>query len=296
MKGEYPVGEDITDQVREALQNILAQGSGRVGVAAQDLRTGREITWRADESFPTASMIKMAVLVELERQVLAGEQSWEASLRLTPEVKVGGSSLLRRMSDGLLLPVYDLAYLMMTVSDNTATNMLIDLVGLDRVNRTMTDHGLSAIRLNNKIDFSRLWTDPNDFGVGAPRAFCRLMADILEARILTPEACRHMLKFMDGVGAGERLARYLPYNPYAAQQRERGASPQETGPILHFAGKTGGLTGVRTHTAALWSEEVPLRLAFSVMIADSTDRTWSVDMDALLTIARIGKLVYDTFT
>lgn len=289
------MSEDITHLIREPLRDILGRCSGRVGLAAQDLRTGRAVAWRADESFPTASMIKMAVLVELERQVLAGEQSWEAPLRLTPEVKVGGSSLLRRMSDGLLLPVSDLAYLMMAVSDNTATNMLIDLLGLDRVNQTMASHGLSEIRLNNKIDFSRLWRDPSDLGVGTPRAFCRLMADILEARILTPEACRHTLKLMDGVGAGERLARYLPYNPYAAQQRERGASPQESGPILHFAGKTGSLTGVRTHTAALWSEEVPLRLVFSVMVADSTDRSWSVDMDALLTIARIGKLAYDTF-
>lgn len=289
-----PVGEDITGLVREPLQDILARCSGRVGLAAQDLCTGRTIAWRADESFPTASMIKMAVLVELERQALAGEQSWEAPLRLTPEVKVGGSSLLRRMSDGLLLPLYDLAYLMMAVSDNTATNMLIDLVGLDRVNRTMVDHGLGEIRLNNKIDFSRLWKDPNDLGVGTPRAFCRLMADLLEGRILPPDACRHALRLMDGVGAAERLARYLPYNPYAAQQRERGVSPQETGPIIHFAGKTGSLTGVRAHTAALWSEETPLRLVVSVMVADSTDRTWSVDMDGLLTIARIGKLVYDT--
>jgi hypothetical protein len=55
---------------------------------------------------------------------------------------------------------------------------------------------------------------------------------------------------MEGVGAGERLGRYLEYNPYAAEQRERGCTPEETGPIVHFAGKTGSLTGVRTHAAA----------------------------------------------
>ena len=119
---------------------------------------------------------------------------------------------------------------MMTVSDNTATNVLIDLVGLDAVNATMTREGFPAVRLNHKIDFEHLWHDAAHLGVGSPRAFAELMAAILQQRLPTPAGCEDMLRLMDGVGAGERLARYIPYNPYAAQMREQGATAAETGP------------------------------------------------------------------
>jgi beta-lactamase class A len=282
-------------EIEARLDEIDRACSGRVGVFARDLRTGRTLGRRSDESFPTASLIKVAILVEVERQVLAGALSMGQELALRDEDRVGGSSLLRHMTSGSRLPLRDWALLMMQVSDNTATNVLIDLVGRERVNATMERQGFPAIRLNNKIDFERLWHNPDDLGVGTPRAFAELMAAILDHRLLSPEACRDMLRLMDGVGAGERLARYLPYNPYAQQQRDRGLTPSETGPLVRFAGKTGSLTGVRTHAGVLWSDEVPLRLALCCMVAGSTDRTWSVDADGLLAIGKAGKVAYDAF-
>jgi beta-lactamase class A len=238
----------------------------------------------------------VAIMVELERQVLEGTLTMAQELPLRDEDRVGGSSLLRHMSTGIRLPVRDWAFLMMQVSDNTATNVLIGLTGRERINATMEREGFGAIRLHHKIDFDHLWYDPTHLGVATPRATAELLAAILDRRLLTPEACADMLRLMAGVGAGERLARYLPYNPYAKQQRERGLSPAETGPIVHFAGKTGSLTGVRTHAAVLWSDEVPLRLAMCGMVAGSTDKTWSVDADGLLAIARAGRLAFDAFT
>jgi beta-lactamase class A len=280
-------------EVAARLRGIVAACSGRCGFYARDLGSGRTVAHAADEVFPTASLIKVAILVELERQVLAGDLTMSQELELRDADRVGGSSLLRHMSAGIRLPVRDWAFLMMTVSDNTATNVLIDLVGLDAVNATMTREGFPAVRLNHKIDFEHLWQDAGHLGVGSPRAFAELMAAILEQRLLTPAACEDMLRLMDGVGAGERLARYIPYNPYAAQMREQGATAAESGPLLRFAGKTGSLTGVRTHAGVLWSEEVPVRLALCGMAADSTDRTWTVDADGSIALARFGRLAYD---
>jgi beta-lactamase class A len=225
--------------------------------------------------------------------VLAGDLRMTRELELRDADRVGGSSLLRHVTAGVRLPLRDWAFLMMTVSDNTATNVLIDLVGLDAVNATMAREGFPAVRLNHKIDFDHLWRDPDHLGVGSPRAFAELMAAILEQRLLTPAACEDMLRLMDGVGAGERLARYIPYNPYAAQMRERGVPPEESGPLLRFSGKTGSLTGVRTHAGVLWSDEVPVRLAMCGMTAGSTDPTWTPDADGTIALARFGRLAYD---
>jgi beta-lactamase class A len=280
-------------EVDARLDEIARGCSGDWGFFAQDLRSGRTVERAPDSTFPTASLIKVAILVELERRVLAGDLSMDQIVELRDSDRVGGSSLLRHFSTGIRLALRDWAFLMMQVSDNTATNVLIDLAGLEAINDTMRREGFPAIRLNHKIDFEHLWADPSHLGVGTPRAFAGLLAAILEERLLSPAACQDMLRLMDGVGAGERLARYLPYNPYAAQMRERGRSSEETGPLLRFAGKTGSLTGVRTHAGVLWSDEVPLRLAMCGMVGGSTDRTWTVDADGMLTLARLGRLAYD---
>ena len=285
----------MSQPTERRLDEIAAACTGDFGFYARDLRTGRTIARRADTPFPTASLIKAAVMVELERQVGEGGLDMGQELELRAQDKVGGSSLLRGMSAGIRLPLRDWAFLMMQVSDNTATNVLIDLVGLERVNATMRAEGFPSIRLNHKIDFSALWTDPRHLGEGSPRDFAELMAAVLERRLtcVSAEACDDMLRLMDGVGAGERLARYLDYNPFAAQQRERGFTPEQTGPVVRFAGKTGSLTGVRSHAAVLWSDETPLRLAMCGMVADSTDQRWSVDADALVAIGQAGRLAFD---
>ena len=286
----------MAQHTEHRLDEIEAACSGVFGFYARDLRTGRTIARRADESFPTASLIKTAIMVELERQVGNGTLAMGQELELRAEDKVAGSSLLRGMSAGIRLPLRDWAFLMMQVSDNTATNVLIDLVGLERVNATMRAEGFPSIRLNHKIDFSALWTDARHLGEGSPRDFAELMAAVLERRLtcVSAEACDDMLRLMDGVGAGERLARYLDYNPFATQQRERGFTPEQTGPVVRFAGKTGSLTGVRSHAAVLWSDETPLRLAMCGMVTDSTDKRWSVDAEALVAIGQAGRLAYDT--
>lgn len=295
--GAVPAALSDAD-AHKRLDAIAEKCSGDFGFYARDLRTGRTLARRADESFPTASLIKVGILVELERQVVEGALTMSQSLELRDEDRVGGSSLLRHMSAGIQLPIRDWAFLMMQVSDNTATNVLIELVGIERVNATMDREGFPSIRLNHKIDFASLWKDSRHLGEGSPHDFAEVMAAILEKRLrsVTPEACEDMLRLMDGVGAGERLARYLDYNPYATQQRERGLTPEETGPIVRFAGKTGSLTGVRTHAAVLWSDETPLRLAMCGMVSGSSDKRWSVDADALVAIGKAGRVAYDALS
>src|SRR6185437_10824935 len=96
-----------------------------------------------------------------------------------------------------------------------------------------------------------------------------------------------MLRMMAGVGA-DRAGRYLPINPYAAEMASHGLS---TGPAVGFAGKTGGLVGVRGQVAAIWGDGLAFVLA--VMTTGSSDWSWGVDAEGSLFAARLGKLVYD---
>ncbi|MGH2460412.1 MAG: serine hydrolase [Chloroflexota bacterium] len=268
-------------------RSLIDEFSGQAGFFVLDLKTDETFGINARQAFPTASMIKLAILVELFHQLAEGRLDLTEPREVRLADHVGGSGLLRHLSPGIRLPIRDLAYLMISVSDNTATNLCIDLVGIDAVNRRMAALGCAELVLRNRIDFGHAWTEPDHLAVGTPEAFVRLLALVWRKEILTPDACEEMLRMLAGVGA-DRAGRYLPINPYAAEMASHGLND---GPTVRFAGKTGGLVGIRGQVAAVWGDAVAFVLA--VMATGSTDWSWGVDAEGSLLAARLGKLVYD---
>ena len=116
------------------LEAVVAGFRGRMGVAAIDLRSGRTIAINADERFPTASTIKTAVMIEAWQQAADGRLSMDTLIPLKKSDRVGGAGVLQGMHEGLELTVGDLVHLMIVLSDNTATNLLIERLGTARVN------------------------------------------------------------------------------------------------------------------------------------------------------------------
>ena len=127
-----------------AIAALAAELGGTVGVAARNLASGAEVHVAADELFPMASCFKVPVMVEVMRQVDAGALRLDDRLTLTEADKSPGSTLIH-CHEGLRPSVRDLLYLMITLSDNTATDMLWRLVGLGSVNDTMRSLGLETI-------------------------------------------------------------------------------------------------------------------------------------------------------
>jgi beta-lactamase class A len=134
----------IEKGVRERIAAVAAQLGGAVGVAARNLASGAETLVAADDLFPLASCFKVPVMVEVMRQVDAGLLRLDDKLTLTEADKSPGSTLIH-CHEGLRPTIRDLLYLMITLSDNTATDMLWRKVGLDAVNETMCALGLESI-------------------------------------------------------------------------------------------------------------------------------------------------------
>ena len=127
------------------LEKAVAAFKGQMGVAAIDVRTGETIAVNADIRFPTASTIKTAVMVEAWHQVAgpAAVDGHHAHRSKKPR-KVGGSGVLRGLHAGLPLTIADLIHLMIVLSDNTATNMLIGRLGTAHVNERLDAYGLTG--------------------------------------------------------------------------------------------------------------------------------------------------------
>lgn len=224
--------------LQEQLQELAAAFPGTVGIAAQNLTTNEAVALNDAESFPTASMIKIMVLFELVRQCARGQaQLWER-MTLRQADKTRGSGLLLDMDEGLNLTLRDLAVMMMSISDNTATNMLVDRLGKHAINEACREAGMYHTELRNKIDFDLIDQSHDNLAVTTPRDFRVFLAALRRGELLPAPYVEQMLGIM-------RIQKYmswtfrrlLPYDPYAF---EFGGS-QET----WIASKTGGLSGVR---------------------------------------------------
>jgi beta-lactamase class A len=269
-------------EILRRLNEMCEHYSGRLGIAARHLGTEEELAVNADESFPTASSIKIAVLIELYRQVQAGELSLSERLRYTTRDRTLGSGLLGDLDDGLEPTLRDLAVLMMAISDNTATNMLIERVGKEKINAMLRSAGAGGIELRNPIDFELIRQSNDNLAVGTPSAFVRLLTALWEGRILEPKHRDAALAVMRIQKYIEPIRRYLPFNPYAAEFGE----PQ----TLWIASKTGGLSGVRCESGLIGDGETVY--ALSVMGKECADRTAGSDNEATLAIATASELVF----
>ncbi len=191
-------GKQIAEAVKQ-IGALVKAFQGQMGVAAIDLGTGETIAVNADARFPTASTIKTAVMIEAWQQAADGRLSMDTPITLRETDKVGGAGVLRGMHDGLVLTVADLVHLMIVLSDNTATNLLIGRLGTARVNERLEAYGLKETKLfrptfrDGRADV--LPELEREFGLGmtTPREMARLMAVIAEGKAVNRGASDAML-------------------------------------------------------------------------------------------------------
>ena len=131
--------------------SALAGFKGGVWIYAKNLDTGKDYSFRGDEPVRTASTIKLPIMAEVFRQISIGKIKWDDELVLTKEKKKGGSGILFEFSDNTKLDLRTAVNLMIVVSDNTATNLVLDKVSPDSVNEFMNALGLKATLSLRKV-------------------------------------------------------------------------------------------------------------------------------------------------
>jgi beta-lactamase class A len=263
-----------TARLHRTLDSLAAAHRGVVGYALHNLDTGERLARRGDEKFPTASLIKVAILVTVYDLVEKGLMSPDDPLTMARIDKVPGSGVLQFMHDGLELTVRDAAWLMSTISDNTATNLLLDKIGIRRVWEKMDSLGLTQTRVHAKVFRARLTSVAPDssekygLGVTTPREMTRLFTLMAEGKVVSARGDSTML---DILGHNE---------DYQMMQR-------------HISGvraprKTGATDQVRTECALFYLQS---RVAACVLTKDNQDRRWLIDNEGQLTLAKMGQAI-----
>jgi beta-lactamase class A len=231
------------DTATDALRRLAVAFRGTLAVAAREESTGASIDLNATLEMPTASVIKLAVLVTVFERVRDGALSLEDRLPIRDEERVGGSGVIKELSAGTELTIRDLATYMVVVSDNMATNLLIDAVGgVETVNRFVNEGlGLRAITLRRKLMFS---AGRGPLALAAPRDLVALVSGLHGGRVVSPEASAVMLGMLE-------RQQYLDQVP---RLFHRGELVDESGSEgrIRVACKTGMISGVRADAGIVW--------------------------------------------
>ncbi|HEU0116221.1 MAG TPA: serine hydrolase [Thermomicrobiales bacterium] len=265
-----------------ALGRVQAWFSGKIGLAATNLATGEWVEIDADRLYPTASVIKLAVLVEVFRQAAAGHIRLDDRIAMTAADRVAGSGVLKELAPGLAPTVRDLATAMIVLSDNTATNMLIDLLGgVEPINATTRDRlGLPKIVLHRRIDFGEIGPDARRFGESSPRDMARLAAAMARGEVVDAAASAAMLDILRRQQYLNQVPRYLAFNPHADALGE----PQ----TVWVGCKTGMTTGVRADAGVIHLPD-GVEIAYCAMTEESADRAMTEEAEGEIANGLIGR-------
>ncbi len=262
-----------TGQLGAELERIAEEHAGTVGISIRNLDTGEALSIRGHETFPSASLIKVAVLVTLLHEVEEGRIGLDERTTMIARDRVGGSGILKHMHSGITLTLEDAAWLMITLSDNTATNLILDKLDVRPVWTKMEALGLPHSKIHSKT-FRRETSIAMDssvvygLGVTTPDETVELFALLHEGRAVSPALDSLAIRILLANQDGTMLTRWLP-------------------PGTQVAHKSGTVDRARNDCGIMYTPAAPI--AICVMTRDNEETTYAVDNPAYLMVARVAQ-------
>lgn len=278
-----------------SLQSMIAGFQGHVSFYAHDLATGRTVAIDADQPVPTASVIKLGILLEALDQIREGRVHFNDRLAVSREDQVPGSGVLLFFDTPTSITFKDALTLMIALSDNTAANLSMDHIGIKNVDDRLVALGLKNTWLYKEISQPAdgpMPADQKEFGLGKTTA--REMAGLME-RFATcnlgsvpaapasttgipadPALCAAALHMLEVQFYRDGIPRYL----------EGADAPKG---ITAIANKTGALNHVRNDVGAVFTKKGTIIL--SEFTRDNADTSWTADNHAEILMAKLAHAV-----
>ncbi len=272
------------DTMDREVRAAIAAFQGTVRLYARNLDTGDQYGIGENEKVRTASTIKLPIMAAVFRAVAAGRANWDETLTLREDDKVSGSGVLREFSNGLKLPLRDVVRMMIVVSDNTATNMVIERITADAVNAEMDRYGLTATRCMRKVlgdgnalkepsGFSAAGKLPENrrYGLGSttPKEMVTLLEKLDRGEVVSQAASREMIAILKRQQYKDGIGRHLDDE--------------------WVASKSGALDALRSDVALVYGPKG--RVAIAVTVDDMPRIDYSPDNPGNILISNLAKMV-----
>ncbi len=276
------------------LQALIQAHHGHVTLYAHDLNSGRTVAVNADTPVPTASVIKLTVLFEALKQIQEGKTHFDDKLTLTKENQVEGSGVLMFFDVPQTLTLKDVLTMMVIVSDNTATNVAIDHLGLKNIDARIQWLGLKDTFLYKKVSLPPIGPMPADqkqFGLGKTTA--REMASLMErfstCNLNAPGSTAKPTAEDEKLCAA---AMHMLRNQFYRNSIPRYLETLDTTEgESKIANKTGALDEVRNDVGVISAKNGPV--VISEFTYGNQDKSWTPDNDAEVLLAKLAKVIRD---
>jgi len=264
------------------LEKIVAAHNGIMGVSLKNLKTGEEICINGDELFPTASTIKLAVMVAAFDALVKGTAPFKGyydTKVYDAATSTGGSGFIRNFKDGTKVELKELMHMMITASDNIGTNMIVEWLGsLRPVNQWLKDHGFEHTRMASTVG-GRIIDDPEmrktwGLGLTTPNEMRRLMEMILSGEAGTTSTTDEMLRLLGHQYFDDGVAAAVP-------------------PTVWVGSKSGSLSRSRSDVAIVAAPTGTYIL--TVFTKDNVDSSWGRKNEAEANIRKISKAIWKQY-
>jgi beta-lactamase class A len=248
-----------------AVEPIIREAEGSGGSVGVTLvaPNGDTYTHNGDRRYGAASTVKIPLMIEIYRQIDRGERSLDDRYVLVHEERAVGSGVMLELHAGMEFTLNDLIYLMISISDNTATNILIDYAGMEAVNATMRSLGMERSTLGRKMkgrpaqgDEQENWATSNDYA--------KVVQALLDDRAASADSCARMVAMLEKQQNKRRISRYLP-------ESEEIRWGTKTGSVRGVTNDAGFITtGTGTLIVSVFCENLPDQHVGEKVIGDIT--------------------------
>tara|TARA_Y100001960_G_scaffold46902_3_gene47359 strand:+ start:7072 stop:7977 length:906 start_codon:yes stop_codon:yes gene_type:complete len=283
------------------IESLVSQINGQIGIAALNFENDKSIYLNENSTFFMASVFKIPLLITLYKHVDLGKIDMQQRVTLSSDLKTGGSGVLRELNPGIEPTLYDLAMLMIIISDNTATDILYNMIGKDNINSFMKENNLlktvtpmscdnllsslAGIEPPKKADYQDLARiidgnyippvdcsalDENKSNVSTPFEMVELLKMLTVGNILSKSSTNEVLSILKSQKLKSIIPHYIPKD-------------------IQIAHKTGGVYSVRCDVGTVWGPKGAYAVA--IMGKDITDEP---DIDNKL--AKISLSIFEYMT
>lgn len=266
--------------LEERIEAELKSYDGTMGLYIDDLK-GNVITRFPDEKFETASTIKVYILAALFDAIGQGKASLKDMLTCEERFWIDGSGILGSLEVGTTLSVKNVATLMIIVSDNIATNMLIDYLGIDNINACIQKLGCKDTVLHNVLDFAKY----HQLGTTTPRDYASMFVRIQNRTLVSPEASEQMWQILSQQHYNSMIVKSLPQFYVDSDNYDE--------QLFWFASKSGSMNACRNDGGIITT---PYGSYVIVMLnKDFSDKQYYPDHPATVFGSRVSRLIFDQY-
>jgi len=267
--------QKVNKKLQQQVQDMIAGFKGDVGIYVKDLHTGKTVSINADSIFPTASMVKVPILIGIIDKLNKGELKYHQELTYKDSLFYAGSDLLASLKHNEKVELSKVIMLMLTTSDNTASLWLQSLAGTGtRINQILDSIGYTATRVNSRTPGREAGRDKFGWGQTSPKEMATLFETLANRTLMDATSSEKMLRLLGRNYWDEEALSQIP-------------------PDVFVASKNGAVNASRSE--AMYVSGKNARYVFCICTKNNKDTSWESNNEGWELARKVSKLLWETY-